>query len=237
MELSRKVISKHWWKFFGFVLVLLLLRLAGFVVFLVGFLIAAPIAKAALMYAYEDLFGVMKPAPAGAGPAGTEVRPVVPIRTSGPWRWLAPLLCLAAAPLLIAAIIISAREIKHRLAEIRAREASALLTDTNVSAFAGPDDPAREILRERIEAARIIVDGDVKDKLLTAVATDAAKAGQADLVKDSLQQMNAVSAHDQAAHESARLLAAHDQRRAALEIAKGIADPAVRDQALSDLAQ
>jgi uncharacterized membrane protein len=87
MELSRKIVSKHWWKFFGFVILLLLLKLAGLVVFIIGFFIAAPIAKASMMYAYEDFFGTVPrtahPAPADFGPSGTEVRPGIPAQPPG----------------------------------------------------------------------------------------------------------------------------------------------------------
>ncbi|MGO8836891.1 MAG: protein kinase domain-containing protein [Limisphaerales bacterium] len=63
MELSRKTISKHWWKFFGFIIVLSLIKMAGMLVFVVGSLLTAPLALAALMYAYEDIFGTkVKPA-------------------------------------------------------------------------------------------------------------------------------------------------------------------------------
>jgi predicted Ser/Thr protein kinase len=57
MELSRKTVTRHWWKFLWFVILLLLLRFAGLLVFLVGFFIAMPLFKASMMYAYEDLFG------------------------------------------------------------------------------------------------------------------------------------------------------------------------------------
>ncbi len=79
MELSRKMVNRHWWKFFGFVLILGLLHVAGFLVFCLGFFIAAPIAMASLMYAYEDIFGasghVTAPPAAGVGPSGTAVLP------------------------------------------------------------------------------------------------------------------------------------------------------------------
>lgn len=75
MELSRKMVTRHWWKLFGFILILCLLHLAGLVVFCVGFFIAAPIAMASLMYAYEDVFSAAgraaAPLPAGVGPSGT----------------------------------------------------------------------------------------------------------------------------------------------------------------------
>ena len=56
MELSRKMITKHWWKMFGLALVLMLLCLAGILVFLIGFVIAGAICQAAAAYAYEDIF-------------------------------------------------------------------------------------------------------------------------------------------------------------------------------------
>ena len=65
MRLSRKTISLHWWKFFGFLLVLGLLNLAGLVACLVGFFVTLPVSLAALMYAYEDIFN----------PHGVESRP------------------------------------------------------------------------------------------------------------------------------------------------------------------
>jgi serine/threonine protein kinase len=55
MRLSRKVISKHWWKFFGFLLVLGLINLAGLAACLVGIFVTLPLSFAALMYAYEDI--------------------------------------------------------------------------------------------------------------------------------------------------------------------------------------
>jgi predicted Ser/Thr protein kinase len=77
MELSRKTITQHWWKFFGFGIVLLLLKVAGLMVFCLGFFIACPIAMASLMYAYEDIFNATRrttnPQMAGAGPFGTDV--------------------------------------------------------------------------------------------------------------------------------------------------------------------
>ena len=56
MGLSRRTVGKHWWKFFGFLLVLMLIKMAGMLCFFVGYLVAAPVALASLMYAYEDIF-------------------------------------------------------------------------------------------------------------------------------------------------------------------------------------
>jgi len=57
MRSSRKVISKHWWKFFGFLIVLGLINLLGMAALLVGLFITFPISFAALAYAYEDITG------------------------------------------------------------------------------------------------------------------------------------------------------------------------------------
>ncbi len=56
MRLSRQTISKHWWKFLGFLLVLALVNLAGIIACCVGFFVTFPLSLAALMYAYEDIF-------------------------------------------------------------------------------------------------------------------------------------------------------------------------------------
>jgi len=82
MELSRKTVSKHWWKFFGYAIILLVLKLAGLLCCLVGFFIAAPFTTASLMYAYQDIFGATgqtapQPSP-GFGPSGTNMMPGVP---------------------------------------------------------------------------------------------------------------------------------------------------------------
>ena len=75
MRLSRKTISKHWWKFLGFLLVLGVFNLAGVMACCVGFFVTFPISLAALMYAYEDVFhppGLSSTPPAQRGVPGTE---------------------------------------------------------------------------------------------------------------------------------------------------------------------
>jgi len=78
MQLSRKIISRHWWKFFGFVIVLGLIDLAGFVAFVVGIFIAFPVTLAALMYAYEDIVGRVE-SPSGAS---SSIPPIAPAAAS-----------------------------------------------------------------------------------------------------------------------------------------------------------
>jgi hypothetical protein len=57
MEVSRRVVHEHWWSVFALVIVLILVVLAGFLACGIGELITIPLASAALMYVYEDLFG------------------------------------------------------------------------------------------------------------------------------------------------------------------------------------
>ena len=57
MELSRKMISKHWWKVFGLLAILAIFNLAGILALGIGVFLTAPIALATMMYAYEDIFG------------------------------------------------------------------------------------------------------------------------------------------------------------------------------------
>jgi len=74
MELSRKVVTRHWWKLFGFTIVLALLSMGGLLACGVGIFVTVPVAIAALMYAYEDIFGagaaVRRPAVGGDRPIG-----------------------------------------------------------------------------------------------------------------------------------------------------------------------
>ena len=62
MKLSRRTISRHWWKFLGFILVLSLLNLAGGLLFFIGSLVTIPITLAALATAYEAIFYPARPA-------------------------------------------------------------------------------------------------------------------------------------------------------------------------------
>jgi uncharacterized membrane protein len=56
MELSRKVVTKHWWLMFCLFLVTVALSLAGLLACCVGILVALPVGFGALAYAYVDIF-------------------------------------------------------------------------------------------------------------------------------------------------------------------------------------
>ena len=70
MELGRKVVSKHWWHIFGLALVCGLVLICGALVCVIGVFIAMPIVRAAIVYAYEDVFGA-RPVPVSTPPAPT----------------------------------------------------------------------------------------------------------------------------------------------------------------------
>ena len=75
MQLSRRVISKHWWKFLGFLIVLGLVNLAGLICCCVGVFVTLTVSLAALMYAYEDIInppGLPFPQTAESGAPGAE---------------------------------------------------------------------------------------------------------------------------------------------------------------------
>ena len=57
MELSRKVVTKHWFLVFAFLLVMGLVAAAGALACCVGLLVTVPLFWVSLMYAYEDIFG------------------------------------------------------------------------------------------------------------------------------------------------------------------------------------
>ena len=56
MMLSMKMVNKHWFMVFALIVVFIIVMLLGFCVLCIGIFVAAPIAYAALMYAYEDIF-------------------------------------------------------------------------------------------------------------------------------------------------------------------------------------
>ena len=104
MELSRKVVTKHWLKFFAFWIVLLLMNLVGLFLCGIGIFFTAPIALAATVFAYEDIFGGARrkaqEALAQVGPSGTAVSPGSTSHYRGGRAWkpvavgLAAVICL-----------------------------------------------------------------------------------------------------------------------------------------------
>lgn len=160
MELSRKAVTKHWWMFFAFAIVLALFKLAGLVAFLVGFFVTLPIAVAALMYAYEDLFGAVDPnAPATpAAPVSSRVKR---------WGWAAAGIALLGALMLM---ILSECQSKPRASRTRPSAPRGIATqhqwmlgewafdvertrEQARTAAASATDPAQKAMLEALSAA------------------------------------------------------------------------------------
>jgi hypothetical protein len=57
LETSRRVITRQWWPTFGLVLISIALFAGGVLTYGIGLILAVPLSTAALMYAYEDVFG------------------------------------------------------------------------------------------------------------------------------------------------------------------------------------
>ncbi|HVM47465.1 MAG TPA: GYF domain-containing protein [Candidatus Acidoferrum sp.] len=57
MELSRRLVTRHWFLVFALVLVVGLVSVAGVIACCVGLLATVPLGWMSLMYAYEDIFG------------------------------------------------------------------------------------------------------------------------------------------------------------------------------------
>ncbi|HEX4265010.1 MAG TPA: protein kinase [Verrucomicrobiae bacterium] len=156
MELSRKVITKHWWKFFGFAIVLFLMKLTGFMFCVIGLFFAGPIVHAAFLYAYEDIFG----ANAGAGAKATAPVPPQTSRGSSGAGWAVAIgvgaIILIAILGLVAVVGITkkvkhrredahAEELLHRTQEEKARTMEAQRTDSNIDLVSGyPQNTAIE---------------------------------------------------------------------------------------------
>jgi len=94
----------------------------------------------------------------------------------------------------------------------------------------------REELSARLDAAAMISNQIGKDKALSLVAIDAARAGEIDTVNAAIDQIGNLIARDQASLDSIRLLAKRGLRKEAIQIAQRISNSITRDLALSELA-
>jgi hypothetical protein len=57
LETSRRVITRQWWTTFGLLVISVALVAGGVLTYGIGLVLAVPLSTAALMYAYEDVFG------------------------------------------------------------------------------------------------------------------------------------------------------------------------------------
>jgi hypothetical protein len=60
MQLSRKLVNKHWFLVFAFLLVYSLVMMSGMIACCIGIFVTMPIGFAAMMYAYETIFSESK---------------------------------------------------------------------------------------------------------------------------------------------------------------------------------
>jgi len=95
----------------------------------------------------------------------------------------------------------------------------------------------RETLGDRLEAASMMNSNSARDKSLATVAGDAAKAGEVEILENSLRQISSVSLRNQTTLSCARALAKRGLRKQAIQMASSMDDTTLRDQALSELAQ
>jgi len=92
-------------------------------------------------------------------------------------------------------------------------------------------------LSSRYEATKAINSVAKKDEALSAVARDAAKEGDAEIVKKCIQSINSISARDDAAFTAAIALAQFGKGQEAKEVAQMINSIARRDEALAKIAK
>jgi len=145
METSRKVITKHWWKFLGFLIVSFLLLFLGALALGFGIFVAMPLIVASWMYAYEDILGSVKqpaaPPIMGAGPFGTTVLPKAPAKG---WTFANTIAFFAIAlvvGLLLFAIFVAAVR-AHKAHEALRRQRQEIVSTPVVGQFpvASPGD-------------------------------------------------------------------------------------------------
>jgi len=85
MELSRKVVTKHWWSFLCLGIVNFLILLAGLFACCVGVFVAMPIVAATWVYAYVDIFGrTAQPTPPAPLPPPAPTPPPTPQNPAAP---------------------------------------------------------------------------------------------------------------------------------------------------------
>jgi hypothetical protein len=262
MELSRKVISRHWWKFFGFSVVIALLLFAGAMACGIGVFIAVPLVIASLTYAYEDIFGGITGIvqhPPKSGPFGTAVSPEIPpviTRPAGRSWSTATKIGLAVAVLVIFFMIVVRLFLVNKPMRVPNQPATAPASVWDAQATSPPmaapapaatnnfpllSTEARtnlvEALNERMEAATSINDSSEKEKVAAVIAIDAAKVGETDLVTQALSQISDQAERDQTTAAAAMLLAKSGLRKPAIDLARSISDEDTRNKILSVLAQ
>jgi len=192
MELSRKVVTKHWFKLLGFGIVLMLLEFAGMLALVVGVFVMSPLVLAALMYAYEDIFGGMAriatPPPVGAEPSGTVVMPGTPpkLPRAGGGTWTpATKVGLAAVVLVIGAVVVISLFHSVRRHRQRVWEAQATANQAEPTPLVSPVSPA-----EPVGNISHPVFGPAIERELTNLAAVKLVSGQVDSLPQSVAEQS-----------------------------------------------
>jgi predicted Ser/Thr protein kinase len=203
MELSRKVVTKHWFKFLGFGIVLLLLTFAGVLMLVVGLFVMSPLILASLMHAYEDVFGGATgaaPPPIQTGPHGTVVTPAAPPQPPRETWGLTTKIGLAvvavALGILVVSILIHSVREHHRQQEWEQQAAAAqeqaappMVASAAPEAPPGPTAPA-----EPVEPPAVAVDhpvfGPVVDQVLTNLSAINLASGKMESLPASVTEQN-----------------------------------------------
>jgi hypothetical protein len=104
--------------------------------------------------------------------------------------------------------------------------------DGDVSGMSG-----KASLSSRCEAAKAITNSAQRDQALSVVAGDAAKEGDAAVVKTCIQSITSSAVKDEAAFTSAVALAKAEKGQEATHVAQMITNTARRDEALAKIAR
>jgi predicted Ser/Thr protein kinase len=243
MEVTRKVVTRHWWKLLWFKIVLVLVSISGVLACGVGLLVTLPLGVAALMYAYEDIFAAARKSVPAAGPTGTVALGPTPA-FSPPARLPKPVIAglAAVAIFLVVIAIVGLAHPRHNRHFVPASTvvysqppmAEQPIWDGNTPA---PENPIRTDLEFRLKAATSMSLNSDRDQALASVAKAAADAGEGEIVKRAVQAMFVGTFQDETRHDCALALAKHLQRKQAIEIANGMMIGSFRDQTLAELAK
>ncbi len=196
MELSRKVVTKHWFNFFGMTLLMMLLMFIGALVLGFGIFVTTPIIFLTVMFAYEDIFGsAALAAQPAAGPSGTAVIPPAKAEAPNPvtTRWSAATKWGMAAVGLLILIIILTPLLRHIGEQIERRNTA--IADAAVPSLPtnSPDDTAAVIngaVTNDVELPAPDVFGPVTEQELTNLSAINVASAEVQSLPPAMAEMN-----------------------------------------------
>ena len=245
MELSRKMVHKHWWKVMFLMVALLGVVILGFLACGVGIFIGVPVALAAYMFAYEDIFGnwVAEPEVAGAavpplaGTARTDDK-----ASSSRSAWTPALVIVLV--LIVGSVVVGLANGVSRRKQANWKRVNEIMRSLPTPPGAPKlpfgiklDPEESKELNSRLEAAEGIVDLSKRDSSLASLAEESAKLGNAEIVDNALERIRSLELRNNAMHDAAVALAKAGLRAEAVELAKKITFVELRDKTLGELSQ